>query len=391
MKKRPKNKRSSALKRSRNNKRISGTKFDQLEITAEESNFEGKIDFTEKDLTTGYTIDGVKIFKCFKLQTTADATNWLSCFVPIVNNALAEKNNIYVLLVIPFLSEMPVADAIAQNNPETTGIIQSGVYYEMTDVTFMQYKKAMKYLGWVPDTKEQYTEDLLRASVCKNGYYKPAEMYWWNGKAYHEGDLIWCTLWELTGDDAINIPDSSTYCNEVFIFCANFKAINEPILPIDISEARHVKIENGKRKLSNNELFDIRERHLDPESYAKILTRLTPAEKLWYYGKKKAKEEATIGFPIMCMNGNFYAPVEQFYDHENDELETFLVIFNAITCAPRHYDFKGVVSIDAGDIHIDLHIRPMPGRQILWNEIIKEYGCIDKRDYPENDAFDEPY
>jgi hypothetical protein len=153
--KKPKNKRKKAARKS----------FDRgIKFTAEESDFKGRLSFTSSDLALPMqTIHGIKIFKCFKLAKPDhldQPIKWLPLFLTVAKNELAEENNIHVLLVVPYFSEVPVSDVVGRSDTRVTGIIQDGICYETTRGTLSQYKKALKYLGLGYDSREEYLEEL---------------------------------------------------------------------------------------------------------------------------------------------------------------------------------------------------------------------------------------
>ena len=367
--KKPKNKRKKAARKS----------FDRgIEFTAEESDFKGRLSFTGSDLALPMqTIRGMKIFKCFKLakpDQLDQPIKWLPIFLPVAKNELAEKNNIHVLLVVPYFSEVPVSDMVGRSGTRVIGVIQDGICYETTRGTLSQYKKALEYLGLGYDSREEYLEELFKASTCENGYYEQFRIYWLNNKVYHEGDVIWCDFFtELLGDFEQNniLSQNPAYLPYVSV---DFNAIDIHACPMDVTRAKNITVENFRRKLSNEELFEAKLLGINIDE----LSKLTIAEKVWYLAKKRAEKEGTIGFAIVCIGGEFYVPVESWYDFDTDSFEYYLTIFNAIKCNSNRHDCAAIVAIDVGDAHIETPIRPKTGRYIDWQLRINEAITIIK-------------
>ena len=381
--------------------------LDRLCTDIKEINFDGQIEFTEKDIEKLEPHkNGINVFACFELDGSYRSQECAYLAVPILVNELAKEHNAHVIIIVPYRFRVSLQGMLT--DPRVTERMQCIIFgdnsYIVDPKTMKQYQKALKYLGH--DSEKKMVEDseefkalvntVASAKPRENGYYEDLMEYWYAGLLYHEKDVIWvdiARIAESMNDKPKETENEGPVRAQVIsgpqIMVANFDSIDDVIcVSIDVTNVKNVKVENHRRVLSDRERFDA-------EYYGKsidFLTTLTPNEEVWYLATEKAKEEDSPGTAIVCLNGNFYVPVETMVNLSTFELEEFMEYFNVTACLTTHHNCICELLTDVGNMQVFTGIRYAKGRHLNWKERIEQeinnYLYYDPDYNPYGDPYD---
>ena len=370
-----------------------------------ETDFEGTIEFTEEDLDSIVpNSDGRKIYEFFQLDAPEEFEDWIYLQTPIMGNELALDNEVYVTIIIPYISRVPFEEALENGciTEETPFIILNDEFLEVARETFEQYRKALRYIGYPEDhfsfegedddqVMEKIVEMVQSAQAREDGYYDDLMEYWYAGRMYHEKDAIWVNLRDLLKDPNQD-PDQEQEerpqtlgATDFFVFNADLVGVEHT--PINISGVKDVKVENFRRVLSAREQLELE----DYEQNRDLYETLTPNEEVWYLATEQAKKENDAGVVVVCLNGKFYMPVETKINPHTSEVEGYISLFNAVPCFTTHHACIGDVVLDVGNMQVHTGVRYLKGRHIDWNKRIEQELKAYRMDSEDYDPFGDPY
>jgi|GEM_PF-5214274 len=389
--------------------------LDKICADVRDADFEGEVQFTEEDLNA-LTPDanGRNIFEFYQLdEPEEEFEDWIYLELPILNNELAKQHNVFVMVVVPYLFKIPLSDINTDPrvNDDTLCIILGDTFLAVTEETLNEYSKALNYIGLEygaqnisenENALEKIREIVEAAQVRETGYYEDLMEYWYAGRLYHEKDVIWVELETMAKIPLKKNPQAGIVeeieeepepVDEVRTlgspptFVLNFDVLGGPHTAIDISRAKNVKIENGRRVLSKTE-----------EGYAKFygqnldfLQTPTPAEEVWHLATEKAKQEDAAGFAVVCLGGKFYVPVETSINFYTHEVEEYISLFNVVPCFMNHHNCIGWIIVDVGNMQINTGVRYLKGRHFDWKKRIEQELKSYRLDNPDFDPFADPY
>ena len=380
----------------------------------EESDFEGTIEFTEKDIDAlTPTGDGRNIFEFYQFDAPEKFENWYYVMFPIIGNELAEKHNAHVLMVVPYLFTLPLSEILTDPrvSDDTYCIVIGETFLAVTQETSSMYEKALKHIGYDGESMQIDNSENLKSLVemvkstltRENGYYEDLMEYWYAGHIFHEKDVIWVDLEDMAGDDEKadskakaeekaepEDEDQIVGCRTIGdppLFVLNFDTLGDIHTPMDVSNVKNVKVENYRRVLSNEEIAEAKyyNRRLE------FLETLTPNEEVWYLATKKASEEETAGFAVVCLHGKFYVPVETSVNYYTHEVEEYIELFNVANCYPNHHNCIGLILADVGNMQVYTGVRYLKGRHFDWKKRIEQELKSYQQIEPDYNPFDDPY
>jgi len=214
------------------------------------------------------------------------------------------------------------------------------------------------------------------SSAREDGYYEDLREYWYDGKIYHEKDVIW-----------LELPKTGNMMGVIKGFSANLDSFASIYSPCDITHAKAIMVSNHRRILSNQEKFEIYYNKLNKDSFE----QLTPDEEIWYLANEYAKTMETPGFCVVCLNGKFNVPVESFFNYDALENEDLITIFNVVGCLLNHHRCAGLLVADIGNMQFYTAVRYCNGRVFDWQKRIDQEIEAYRLDNPDFDPYDDPY
>ena len=347
-----------------------------------------RVQFTEDNLKELEELaDGKKVFETFQIDPPDEFMDWLVMLLPILGNPLAEENHVYERIIVPYLEKIPreVLEKDEFTGSEHKGILVEGNLYIVDDFTADEYDQIMRYCGhsseYVPNV-DSFSELLEKLSkngefdARPDGYYEDYMEYWYEGKIYHEKDVIW-----------INIPSSKNYFGTMKGFIANLDAYKALYEPCDITAAIGIKVENYRRVLSKEEEYRLKAEGKNLEFFTRLLTH----EEVWYLAQERAKRERSAGYAIVCLKGKFRMPVYGVVNPKLPEVENLLEIFNVVPCRPNHHACCGVVIADVGNMQLCTGVRYYNGRVFDWSKRISQELAAYRKYNPDFNPYDDPY
>ena len=378
----------------------------QICSDVKDADFEGTIEFTEEDLNAlTPSGDGRNIFEFYQLDAPEEEfEDWVHMLLPIANNELAIKHNVFVMLLVPYLFKIPFSEVTTDPrvNADLPCIVLGDIFLGVTQKTLEEYAKALKYIGLDGgitqidqdcDAIEELRKMVAMAQVRDNGYYEDLMEYWYAGHLFHEKDVIWVELESMAKDSE---DDGSAEEGQVVgrrkigdpaVFVLNFDVLGGFHYPVDISDVKNVKVENSRRVLSKRELGEAKFYGYNLE----FLTTLTPAEEVWYLATEKAKSEDSAGFAVVCLGGKFCVPVETSINFYTHEVEEYISLFNVTSCYTNHHNCIGLIIIDVGNMQVNTGVRYLKGRHFDWKKRINQELKAYRLGNPDYDPYADPY
>ena len=332
--------------------------------------------------------DGTKILATFRIEKTADAIGMATFRIPAaVYGQDGNTTNAFIDIIAPYIKEIPLAKIkkgrISMTNKK--GFPSGDTFYVMSE------KVARVFSGMLDDcgifgsdqvNKElrEFLEYLEPFKPRPNGYYEDLHEYWYAGEIYHEKDVIW-----LSPFDPRHCPK---FGEPIYVdYDVNKLAGIEPCDVKDVYN-KGIKIENGRKVLTNQEKFEV----YGNKKMRKVYETPTTAMYVWWLASECAKTKDDIGIAIVCFEGKLYMPVFTFVNYNLIELESVLVLFNAVPCVPDHHLCVGLVRVDIGNMPTRTWIRPHKGTIIDWTRRRNQEVAAYRKLYnPEFDPYDDPY
>lgn len=331
--------------------------------------------------------DGTRVWVSSELNAPEGTIGRIKLVVPIITDEEMIKNKVVFHISIPYFKVISFAEAekdssILEDQP-CIGCADRN-FYLITDETLKSYEELMELAGQSTET-EKLSEgesfiDAVEKSIDKfaarlDGYYEDVMEYWYHGQIYHEKDVIW-----------LEIPLTRNLMGNMKGFLANQDA-DGFFTPIDIGDVKGVEIKNGRKVLSNKEIFEIKYRNQNVEFFEQP----TPAEEVWWLTKNYAKTKDSIGYAVVCLRGKFYIPVECFTNYTAFEVDYLATVFNCLNCMPTHHACAAMILGDIGNMQLQTFVRYKLGGIFDWeHRSMQELKMI--RKYNANyDPYDDPY
>ena len=373
----------------------------------EDNDFEGTIEFTEEDLNAlSPDANGRNIFEFYQLdEPEEEYEDWAYMELPIMGNELAMENEVYVMLIVPYLFKLPFQEAMSDPriSDDLPCIVLGNLFLAVTQKTLDEYAKALKYIGFEGgitkiDENEEAMDKLREmvelAQIRPNGYYEDLMEYWYAGRLFHEKDVIWVELESMADKESDEEADGEQSqvigrrkIGDPPVFVLNFDVLGGPHTPIDISNVKNVKVQNFRRVLSKREIGEA----MFYGKNIEFLETLTPAEEVWYLATEKAKVEDSAGFAVVCLNGQFCIPVETSINFYTHEVEEYISLFNVVDCFTNHHNCLGLIIVDVGNMQVSTGVRYLKGHHFDWKKRIDQELKAYQVDRPDFDPYDDPY
>lgn len=345
------------------------------------------IDFSKLDMTP----EGKRILDDIPLNCPEDYIGIIRQEFPVKLDEDFIKNKVIIRVSIPYLKEFPLKESMPDTN-EAGVYLSDGldVTYKIHPETYAELQELLMRIGAVESCAEIHEGEDIVGKVSQyfaasaneqreDGYYEDTMEYWYDGKIYHEKDVIWYEL-----------PRTVNLAGNMKGFSANLDSFVPLYEPCDITSARSIKVQNYRRVLSEKEKFEI-------EYYGKNLEffeQLLPHEEVWYLATEFAKQQETSGYCVVCLNGKFYVPVETIVNTTTFECENLIVAFNVTNCYPIHHRCSGILIADVGNMQIRTAVRYAKGKVFDWHKRIeqelKAYYLHDSDFNPYDDPYDNP-
>lgn len=338
---------------------------------------------------------GQRIFADFVLDCPENPMGIIEQYLPVKIDEDAIKNHVYAHVVIPFLEMIPLASITpGSEHYEETGtfLMDETNAYKLHTETFMDLQELLEKIGISEgqvvvkegeDVAQKISEYIEEGnaiegdfSAREDGYYDDLCEYWYDGKIYHEKDVIW-----------LELPKTVNMMGVIKGFSANLDSFAPIYSPCDITHAKGIMVSNYRRILSNQEKFEIYYYKLNKDFFE----QLTPAEEIWYLASEYAKTMETPGFCVVCLNGKFNVPVESFFNYDTFESEDLITIFNVVGCFPNHHRCAGLLVADIGNMQFHTAVRYCNGHVFDWQKRINQEIEAYRLDNPDFDPYDDPY
>ena len=331
--------------------------------------------------------DGIKYLPDITLAEPEGTIGKFVFDISVDNDEEMKKDNVHVRLITPYIDAISFEDA--EKDPKklegrpTIGTSE-GVYYIFAKETMNSIVEIMEKYGHEAEVQttndpeaffNSVREKLRQFAARPDGYYEDTMEYWYNGEIYHEKDVIW-----------LEVPATRNIMGHMKGFLAN----QEPdgfLQPIDIGAVGDIKIENGRKILTDEDMTKIEYRHQRKEFFEQP----TPGEWTWWLAKEFAKTKDSIGYAIVCLNGNFYTPVECFINPVEFELDYLNVVFNVANCMPTHHACAAMIIGDLGNMQMETFVKYKKGGIFNWKHRIDQELKMIHRYNKDYDPYDDPY
>ncbi len=365
-----------------------GEKFE-----SEEDETEVPDDFTDEELMSmaiselPVEEDGTRIWVTSELNAPEGTIGRIKLVIPVITDEEMIENNVVFHVSVPYFKVIPFAEvekdeSILKDNP-CIGCADRN-FYLITDETLKSYEEIMELAGQSTKTEKLPEDesfiDAVEKSIDKfasrpDGYYDDVMEYWFHGQIYHEKDVIW-----------LEVPSTRNLMGNMKGFLAN-QDIDGFFTPIDISDVRDVVIKDGRKVLSNREIFEIKYKNQNVEFFEQP----TPAEETWWLAKNYAKTKDSIGYAVVCLRGKFYIPVECFTNFRALELDYLAVVFNCINCMPTHHACAAMILGDIGNMQLQTFVRYKLGGIFDWEHRSEQELRMIRKYNANYDPYDDPY
>lgn len=338
---------------------------------------------------------GSKILHDFSLSCPKEPKGVILQKIPVEVDEEFKKNRVIIRIYIPFLSQIPISEI----KPGTEYYDKTGCFmmnetdaFEIDPETYTEMQELLESCGVSKgameaeegeDLSEKVAEYFSKGDVIdgdfaprEDGYYEDMMEYWYDGKIYHETDVIWFEL-----------PRTVNLMGNMKGFSANLDSFSPLYEPCDITRAKGIKVENYRRVLSEEEKEEI-------EAYGKnmdFFTQLLPFQEVWYLASEFAKTKDTSGYCVVCLGGKFNVPVEGILNPETLEFENLIVAFNVMNCFPIHHKCTGVLVADVGNMQLQTAVRYAKGRVFDWRKRIDQELAAYHLHDPDFDPYEDPY
>ena len=307
--------------------------------------------------------------------------------VPVTTDEHMKQLNVTVNIRVPYIEIIPVEEIEKDESclDKKGGFAIGDKFYVIAEKTYEEYEKKIIECGCtvinVNDEDDHALVKAMKAAQPRaDGYYEDTHEYWYDGEIFHEKDVIWLS------------PFDPRYCPKfgepVFVDFDTSKLVG--IDPCDVGGVynKGIKIENGRKVLTNQEKFEVYGNKRKQKAYETPTTSMY----VWWLASEYAKTRDDIGIAMVCFEGKFYMPVFTFVNYNLIELESVIVLFNAVPCVPDHHSCVGFVRVDIGNMPIRTWIRPHKGTIIDWaRRRDQEITAYRKLCDPEFDPYDDPY
>ena len=332
--------------------------------------------------------DGTRVWMTSDLEAPEGAIGRIKLVVPVITDEEMVKNKVVFRITVPYVEEVKFEDVeknedIIKDKPCIgTG---DGVFYVIAEETLKSYDELMVLAGYDTSERDKIPEDqsildavkseLSQFAPRENGYYEDLMEYWYNGKVYHEKDVIW-----------LEVPSTRTVLGNMKGFLAN-QSSDGFLTAVDISNVKGVEIKNGRKVLTNNEKFEI----MYQNQKISFFEQPTPAEETWWLAKEYAKTKDSIGYAVVCLKGKFYIPVEDFVNFQACEIDSLAIIFNVIHCMPTHHACVALIVGDIGNLQLQTFVRYHKGGIFDWQHRFDQEMKMMRKYNPDFDPYDDPY
>lgn len=346
-------------------------------------------DFSDDDLMSadfsGLDKDeyGNSLLASFDLPGPEDAVGVAKfVFSALLGDEDAETCKLAVHVNVPFLKkvkpeELPTKEEAIKITPPPRYLTRDRKeYYLVAENTFQAFVEAIRECGLCGAEGMPLEE----AEAHPDGYDPEMMEYWYDDKIYHEKDVIWFEL-----------PRTLNMFGRMKGFAANLDSFIPLYVPVDITNAKKIKVENYRRVLSEKEKFDIKYYGKNIEFFEQLL----PYEEVWHLASEYAKKQETPGYCVVCLNGKYNVPVESIINPVTYESDDLLEVFNAITCPPFHHRCAGMIIADIGNMQMQTAVRYCNGKNLDWKKRVEQelnaYRLHDSDYNPYDDPYDNPY
>lgn len=324
--------------------------------------------------------DGIKYLPDITLAEPEGTIGKYVFDISVDSDEEMKKDNVHVRLITPYIDAISFEDA--EKDPKklegrpTIGMSE-GVYYIFAKETMNSIVEIMEKYGHEAEVQttndpeaffNSVREKLKQFAARPDGYYEDTMEYWYNGEIYHEKDVIW-----------LEVPATRNIMGHMKGFLAN----QDPdgfLQPINIGAVGNIKIENGRKILTDEDVMKIEYQHQRKEFFEQP----TPGEWTWWLAKEFAKTKDSIGYAIVCLNGNFYTPVELELDYLN-------VVFNVANCMPTHHACAAMIIGDLGNMQMETFVKYKKGGIFIWKHRIDQELKMIHRYNKDYDPYDDPY
>ena len=339
--------------------------------------------------------DGIRILAEFTLECKEKPMGVLRQMFPVRIDEEFIKNRVYVLINIPFVLSIPLAEV----TPDSEYSEMSGTFltdmttaYKIPEDAYAELNEILDRCG-VPNAQKEIKEgedvvariseyfasgDVIDTDFAprEDGYYEDTMEYWYEGDTYHEMDVIWFEL-----------PRNVDANGRMRAMCINLDSFPDLCEPCDITRAKTIKVENFRRVLSEEERVEIIRYGRNPEFFERLL----PEEMVWFLASEYAKKQETSGYCVVCKNGKFNVPVESIFNPTTLEYEHLVIAFNSMPCGEDHHKCTGVLVADVGNIQMYTAVRYHKNQVIDWRKRInQELQAIFLKN-PNFDMYADPY
>ena len=345
---------------------------------------------------------GNTLLSTIVLAGAEEGENFLKFIFPALpGDKVADACHLVVHIHVPYIDvisreKLDKSKKYKNMDPPPRFLTQDGeMFYLVSENTYNSFIEAAKECGVTmddPSTEIETASDFkammkelmangkaiqgIDSNARKDGYYEDLCEYWYDGKIYHEKDIIWFDLPKLKSGETIQG------------FMANIDHYGVGLYtPVDITNAKKIKVEGGYRVLSNEEIFEIKYNHQNEDFFRTLL----PAEEVWYLASEFAKNQDSPGYCVVCRNGRFNVPIESFMNYETFELDELIVIFNALPCFLTHHKCASFLVADVGNMQMKTAVRFLKGRVFDWGKRIDQELAMYRKWNPDFDPYEDPY